>query len=132
MGKVLLEDAVHLGEVRHVVQEHVHLDDLVDGRAGFLQDGQDVLAALRGLVRDAAGDQGAGFVGGDLARDVDVGAGDYGLRLGWGVLVRAGLWGKLGWGGRAWVRGGDGEVVLEVVQRGPRGCSRCSPRLGWL
>lgn len=81
VGKVLLEHAVHLGEVRHVVQEHVHLDDFLNGRVGFLQDGQDVLAALGGFVGDAAGDQGAGFVGGDLARDEDVGAGDYGLGL---------------------------------------------------
>ena len=66
------EHAVHLGEMRHVVQENVHLDDFLDRRVGFLQDGQDVLAALGGLVGDVAFDQGAGFVGGDLAGDEDV------------------------------------------------------------
>ena len=116
--KVLLEHAVHLGEVRHVVQKHVYFDDLLDRGVGLLQDGEDVLAALRGLVGDAAADQGAGFVGGDLARDVDVGAGDYGLGLGWGVLV-VGLRGELGGGVRARCEGRwNGRVGL------------CSPCLG--
>lgn len=120
MRKVLLEDAVHLGEVRHVVQENIHLDDLLHGRVGFLQNGQDVLAALRSLVGDAAVDQGAGFVGGDLARDVDVGAGDYGLGLGWGMLV-VGLRGELGCGVRVRCEGRwNGRVGF------------CSPRLGLL
>ena len=56
MRKVLLEHAVHLGEVRHVVEKHVYFDDFLDRRVGFLQDGQDVLAALGGFVRDVAFD----------------------------------------------------------------------------
>lgn len=80
----LLKHAVHLGEVCHVVEEDVDLDDVLDGCVGLLQDGDDVLAAQCCLVGDAALDQGAGLVGGDLAGDEDVGPGDDGLGL-WGV-----------------------------------------------
>lgn len=81
MGEVLLEDAVHLGKVGHVVEEDVDLDDLLDRGVGFFQDGDDVLAALGGLVGDVALDQGASLVGGDLAGDEDIGTGDDGLGL---------------------------------------------------
>lgn len=82
MCEVLLKHAVHFGEVCHIVQEHVDLDDLLDGCVGLLQDRDDVLAALCGLIRDAALDQSAGLVGGDLAGNEDLGAGDDGLGLG--------------------------------------------------
>ena len=122
---VLVDD--HRRDVEHaqlagvlLILINIHLDDLLHGRVGFLQNGQDVLAALRGLVGDAAVDQGAGFVGGDLARDVDVGAGDYGLGLGWGMLV-VGLRGELGCGVRVRCEGRwNGRVGF------------CSPRLGLL
>ena len=83
MCKVLLENAVHLSEVRHVVKEDIDLDNLLNGCVGLLQDGDDVLAALCGLVGDAALDQGTGLVRGDLAGDEDLGTGDDGLRLFW-------------------------------------------------
>lgn len=86
MRKVLFKHAVHLCEMRHVVEEHIDLDHAVDLDAGLGQDADNVLAALFGLVGDAAFDQVAFGVGGDLARDVDLGAGDDGLRL--GMLAR--------------------------------------------
>lgn len=82
MRKVLFKHAVHLGEMRHVVKEHIDLDDAVNLNAGLGQDTDNVLAALLRLVGDAAIDQVAFSVGGDLARDIDLGTGDYGLRLG--------------------------------------------------
>jgi hypothetical protein len=82
MCEVLLKDAVHLSEVCHVVEEDIDLDDLLNGCVGLLQDGNDVLAALCGLVGDATLDQGAGLVGGDLAGDEDLRTGDDGLGLG--------------------------------------------------
>ena len=90
MSKVLLEDAIHLGEMCHIVEENVDLDDLLDRSIGFLQNGNDVLAALCCLIGDAALDQSAGLVGRDLARDENLGAGDDGLGLwcglaGWGI-----------------------------------------------
>lgn len=85
--KVLLKDAVHLGKVGHVVEKHVDFDDALNLDASFGQDADNVLAALLGLVGDAAFDQVALCVGGDLARDVDLWASDDGLRLGWLALV---------------------------------------------
>lgn len=81
MRKVLLEHAVHLGEVCHVVKEDVDLDDLLNGSVRLLQDGNDVLAALCSLVGDATLDQSAGLVGGNLAGNENLGAGDDGLGL---------------------------------------------------
>lgn len=58
-----------------------HLDHPVEGNARLGEDTLDVLAAHLGLVRNAALNQVALCVGGDLARDEDAGAGDDGLRL---------------------------------------------------
>lgn len=105
MREVLLKHAVHLLEVRHVVEEHVdlntthvsmctytskvlnlvyirtHLDDAVNTDTSLLENSNDVLAALCRLVCDAALDQGTGLVSGDLARDEDLRAGDDSLAL---------------------------------------------------
>ena len=81
MGKVFGVRLVHLGEVGHVGQEDVDLDDARDVGAGFGEDGLDAFAAGGRLLADGAGYEGAGFVGGDAARDVDVGAGDDGVGL---------------------------------------------------
>lgn len=80
--KVLLKNTIHFGEVCHVVKKDVDLDDLLNRCVGLLEDGDDVLATLCGLVGDATLDQGTGLVGGDLAGDEDLGAGDDGLGLG--------------------------------------------------
>jgi len=64
-----------------------HLDDPAQVATGFGQNGLDALARSLGLVCDAALDQRAGFVGGDLARDEDVWTGLDGLAVwadGWG------------------------------------------------
>jgi hypothetical protein len=82
MRKILLVHAIHLREVGHVVEEHVALDDALNPHARLLEYGNNVLAALRRLVGDAALGKRAGGVGGDLARDEDLGASDYGLGLG--------------------------------------------------
>lgn len=39
-------DLVHLGKVGHVGEEDVDLDDLLEGGAGGLEDGRQVLDAL--------------------------------------------------------------------------------------
>jgi hypothetical protein len=67
--------------VRHVVKEHVHLDDAFNADTRLLQYAHNVLAALRRLVGDAAFDESTGVVGGDLAGHEDLGACDYGLGL---------------------------------------------------
>jgi hypothetical protein len=79
--KVLLEDTIHLSEVRHVVEEHVDLDNAIHLDARLRQDANNVLAALLRLVCDATFDQVALGVGGDLARDEYGGACDDGLGL---------------------------------------------------
>jgi hypothetical protein len=58
---------IHLGEMRHVRQEHIHLDHFPDARPGRGQDGGDVVDALARLLRDAAAYQRARRIGGDLA-----------------------------------------------------------------
>jgi hypothetical protein len=88
--KVLLKHAVHLGKVRHVVEEDIDFDDTFDSNTSLLQYAHNVLAALRRLVGDAALDQGACVVGGDLARDEDLGACDDGLGL-WCVNYMQGI-----------------------------------------
>lgn len=85
MRKVLGVRLVHLGKVAHVGQEDVDLDHARHVGAGFGEDGFDVLAAGFGLRGDGAGDERAGRIGGDAARDEDVGAGDDGVGLGRGV-----------------------------------------------
>lgn len=59
------------GEVGHVGDEDVDLDDLGDGGTGLLEDGLEVLDALAGELLDGARDDVAVDVGGDLARAVD-------------------------------------------------------------
>lgn len=49
----------------------IALHNLVQRAAGRLEDGLDVLGAGAGFVGDAALDERAGRVGGDLARDVE-------------------------------------------------------------
>ncbi len=72
---------IHLGEMRHVRQEHIHLDHFPDARPGRGQDGGDVVDALARLLRDAAAYQRARRIGGDLAWDVDLVRGFDGLGL---------------------------------------------------
>lgn len=62
--------------------EGKYLDDLVHADTCLGKNALDVLAAHLRLVCDAAFDQVAFCVCGDLAGDEDVGAGDDGLRLG--------------------------------------------------
>ena len=81
MRKVLGVRLVHLGEVGHVGQEDVDLDHACDIRARLLENSLDALAARLRLLGNATGDKGAGLVGGDAARDVDVGARDDGVGL---------------------------------------------------
>lgn len=91
MRKVLLVHAVHLGKILHVCEEDGglqtdqfpdsaarsfedgrYLDDFANVAAGFLENGLETLARSLCLVGDAALDQVAVLVGGDLARDEDV------------------------------------------------------------
>lgn len=68
-------------EVSHVGDEDVALDNLGDGRAGLLQDGLEVLAALLGLVGDGALNQNTLSSEGNLTRAVDGSRGLDGLGL---------------------------------------------------
>lgn len=81
VGEVLLVHAVHLGEVCHVVEEDVDLDDPVHGNTRLGENTLDVLTAHLGLVCDAALDQVALGIGGDLTGDEDIGACNDGLCL---------------------------------------------------
>ena len=81
------------GKVGHVSQEGVDLDDLLDGRAGLLEDGLEVGNAGGRLLLDGALDQVALGIAGDLAGAVDGGGGLDGLGLwdgsGISVSIRA-------------------------------------------
>lgn len=88
MRKVLFKYAVHLGEVGHVVEEDVALDHPLDADTSLCQYADNVLAALLRLVCDAAFDQVALVVCGDLAGDEDLRACDDGLGLRVLVSVR--------------------------------------------
>ena len=81
VGEVLLVHAVHLGEVCHVVEEDVDLDDPVHGNTRLGENTLDVLTAHLGLVCDASLDQVALGIGGDLTGDEDMGACNNGLCL---------------------------------------------------
>ena len=81
MGEPLLVLAIHLSKVAHVREEDGGLDNLGDGRAGLLNDGLDVLAALSRLLGDGALDEGAVRLEGDLAGAVDSSRGLDGLGL---------------------------------------------------
>lgn len=61
---------------------YVHLDDLLHARAGGGDNGLDVVAAGLGQVADAALNQVARGVGGDLTGDEDLAVGADGLGLG--------------------------------------------------
>jgi hypothetical protein len=82
VGEVLLVHAVHLGKVCHVVEEDVDLDNPVHSNTRLGENTLDVLAAHLGLVRDAALDQVALGIGGDLTGDEDIGACNNGLCVG--------------------------------------------------
>jgi hypothetical protein len=69
------------GEVVHVGEEDGGLDNLADVGASGLKDGGDVLAALGSLVGNAALDEGAVGLEGDLAGEVDDVGGLDGLGL---------------------------------------------------
>lgn len=69
------------GEVVHVGEEDGGLDNLGDVGASGLKDGRDVLAALGSLVGNAALDEGAVGLEGDLAGEVDDVGGLDGLGL---------------------------------------------------
>lgn len=84
----LLVGSVHLSKVVHGGDEHVDLDDLLEGRSGSLKDGGQVGDALLGHLADVVGGQGEDLAGGsawDLAGAVDGGAGLDGL----GVRARS-------------------------------------------
>lgn len=92
MGEELLVGAVHLSEVVHGGDEHVDLDDLLEGGSGGLEDVRQVGDALLGHLGDAVGGLGEDLAGGsawDLAGAVDGGAGLDGLGVrarGWEVV----------------------------------------------
>lgn len=84
----LLVGSVHLSKVVHGGDEHVDLDDLLEGRASSLKDGGEVADALLGHLADVVCGQGEDLAGGsawDLAGAVDGGAGLDGL----GVRARS-------------------------------------------
>jgi hypothetical protein len=72
------------GEVGHVGDEDIDLDDLLNGGTGLLENGLEVLDALSRQLLDGAGDDVAVDVGGDLARAVDCVGGLDGLGVGAG------------------------------------------------
>lgn len=46
LAPVLRIHGIHIRKVIHIIQEHVHLDDLVEGRASLFEDVREVLDAL--------------------------------------------------------------------------------------
>lgn len=122
MRKVFLKHPIHLSEMRHVVEEHVDFDDTVEPHAGFREDALDVLAALGGFVRDAAFDQGAFGVGGDLAGYEDLRTRDDGLGLSRvlaELLYRCNA--RVGVGGAGW----DGVWYHRIGPAGEMQCVQC-------
>lgn len=61
---------------------YINLNNLLHARPGSLKNSLDIIAASLGLIGDAALDESAGAVSGDLARDPDLVAGADGLGLG--------------------------------------------------
>ena len=61
------KDATAYREVGHVGDKDIDLDDLFDAGASLLENGLEVLDALRRLLLDGALDQVAVDVGGNLA-----------------------------------------------------------------
>lgn len=104
MSKPLRILLIHLLEMLHVIQEDTNSDDLADLGSTGLKDGLDILTALSCFLADGAFDQGAFFVGGELAGDPDLGGGFDGLGV-WSSGCR-GVWlvkrlckGETGWFG---------------------------------
>jgi hypothetical protein len=62
-------------------ETRTYLDNPVHGNTSLSNNTLDVLTAHLGLIRNAALDQVALCVSGNLARDVECGASDYGLGL---------------------------------------------------
>lgn len=79
---VLGVDLVHGFEVLHVGQQAGALDDILEGVAGLVEDGLDVLHDLLGLGGDTLGDRLGGGIDGNLARDVEGVAGLNSLAVG--------------------------------------------------
>ena len=88
--KPLLVFGVHLRKIRHVDKEHVHFHHFADRGPARGEDRLQVGDAGPGFVGDAAGDEGAGAVGGDLAGAVELGRRADGLGL-WGGGVSRGV-----------------------------------------
>lgn len=72
MAEPLLILGVHLRKIGHVHQEHIHFDHLPDGRPPRFQHRLEVRNAGARLSRDAAVDQVARAVGGDLPAAVEL------------------------------------------------------------
>ena len=78
---MLLILPIHFRKIRHIRQEHIHLDDLLHAATGGGEDGADVGDTGAGFFGDATGDEGSSGCAGDLTGDVDcLGGGDR-LRL---------------------------------------------------
>lgn len=82
VGEKLLILRIHLGEVRHVIEEDIDTDDLANGRSGGIEDGLDVVTASLGLGCDVTLDKAAVLVRGDLAREENLAICLDGLRVG--------------------------------------------------
>lgn len=123
MGEELLIGSVHLGEVGHISEEDVDLDDLVNTGPGSVQNGLDVIAAGLCLFADVALDEVAGSISGNLAGDEElaVGTDSLGLsRLAKGQLLRLGFMGigRIGIGMRILVWGFVFGVGWKDLRRG--------------
>jgi hypothetical protein len=81
VGEELLISSVHLGEVGHISEEDIDLDNLVDAGPGSVNNGLDIVAAGLCLFADVALDEVAGSVSGDLAGDEELAVGTDGLGL---------------------------------------------------
>lgn len=84
VGEELLIGSVHLGEVGHISEEDVDLEDLVNTGPGSVQNGLDVIAAGLCLFADVALDEVAGSISGNLAGDEELAVGTDSLGVGAG------------------------------------------------
>lgn len=83
MAEPLLILGIHLREIPHIHQKHVHFHHLSNRRSPFFQDRFKIFDARVRLVGYAAGYQGAAGVGGDLSAAIDLRGGADGLGLCW-------------------------------------------------